>query len=174
MKDTKTLIGIYLKGIPGGLGDLKRLFPNRPASVKELLRCLQPKPEDLADPEFFNASTTIMFYMIVRAIVQIANHDEIGRFTAGNIPDGTVVLSIADGPAGSLHVKDHAFSCSTQAPEVYHAIMEFKDMALARELFEGKVSALACVGRGLVSMRGNLGMLDNINRLLDRVAVYLG
>jgi hypothetical protein len=51
--------------------------------------------------------------------------------------------------------------------------MEFSSMELARELFDGKVSALGCVGQGLITMRGNLGILDNVNRLLDRVAVYL-
>jgi hypothetical protein len=51
--------------------------------------------------------------------------------------------------------------------------MEFESIQLARRLFDGEVSALGCVGQGLVTMRGNLGMLDNVNRILDRAAVYL-
>jgi hypothetical protein len=51
--------------------------------------------------------------------------------------------------------------------------MEFENLKLARDIFDGKASTLGCVGNGLISMRGNLGMLDNINRILDRVALYL-
>jgi hypothetical protein len=52
--------------------------------------------------------------------------------------------------------------------------MEFADYRLAHALFEGSTNALACVGRGDIVMSGNAGMLDNVNRLLDRVAEYLG
>jgi hypothetical protein len=58
-------------------------------------------------------------------------------------------------------------------PEQYHAVMEFSSLSLARQLFDGKVNAIACIGQGLITLRGNIGMLDNINRILDRVALYL-
>jgi hypothetical protein len=73
----------------------------------------------------------------------------------------------------AITVKDHVISVSRNIPEHYHALMEFQNMELARQLFDGQVSALGCVGQGLIIMRGNLGMLDNINRILDRAAVYL-
>jgi hypothetical protein len=60
-----------------------------------------------------------------------------------------------------------------EIPERYHAIMEFADIKLARDVFDGKVSTLGCVGNGLITMWGNLNTLDNINRILDRVALYL-
>ncbi|MDR0784451.1 MAG: hypothetical protein LBE74_01015 [Treponema sp.] len=141
----------------------------------ELTKLLESflRASDLTDAEFFNASTTIMFYLIAQAVTQIGNHDAIGRFSASNVVDGTVVLSIADGPKAALSFKDHVVSCSRQIPKDFNALMEFTNMRLARDLFDGKVSALACVGRGLIVMKGNLGMLDNVNRILDRVAAYL-
>jgi hypothetical protein len=141
--------------------------------TKILETYLRPEKSSLENPAFFEASTRIMFFLIVNALTQIGNHDEIGAFTASNIADGTVVLSIAGGPQAAVTIKDHALTASRVIPPHYHAIMEFADMRLARALFDGEVSALACVGRGLISMRGNLGMLDNVNRLLDRVAAYL-
>ncbi|MDR0600478.1 MAG: hypothetical protein LBG84_10440 [Treponema sp.] len=147
--------------------------------TKILEAYLRPAPEALKDPAFFNASTTIMFFLIAQAVARIGNHDKIGRFTASNLVDGTAVLSIAGaGPGGealraAITVKDHVLSMSRGAPEHYHAIMEFESIELARRLFDGQVSALGCVGQGLITMRGNLGMLDNVNRVLDRVAVYL-
>jgi hypothetical protein len=161
---------------------------------------LRPEAAALEDPAFFAASTEIMFFLIVRTLAQIGSHDKIGRFTAGNIPDGIVALSIKGGGApplapdlrssatppsggaapatppplrGAVVIRDHKVDFTRDVPENFHAIMEFSDIRLARKLFDGEVSALGCVGQGLISMRGNLGMLDTVNRLLDRVAVYL-
>ena len=138
---------------------------------------LRAKPEDLAKSDFFEASTIIMFHLIARTVSQIGNHDKIGRFSASNIVDGTVVLSIKNGDNSAIRaaiiVKDHRLSTSREIPEKYHAVMEFESLKLARDVFDGRVSTLGCVGNGLISMRGNLSMLDNVNRILDRVAVYL-
>ena len=141
--------------------------------TKILETYLRASPEALADRTFFEASTTIMFFLISRAVAQIGNHDRIGSFTASNIPDGTVQLSISGGPRAAIVIADHRLSFSRIIPDSCHALMEFSSIDLARQLFDGKVNALACVGQGLISMRGNLGMLDNINRILDRAAVYL-
>jgi hypothetical protein len=160
-----------------GFTKLKFLTNNFTKLTAMLETYLRASPAALKEPGFFNASTTVMFFLIARAVTQIANHDKIGRFTASNIVDGVVVLSIkTDGKPlqAALCIKDHVFSFSRTVPEKYNAIMEFSSMRLARRLFDGEVNALACVGEGLISMRGNLGMLDNVNRLLDRVAVYLG
>ena len=51
--------------------------------------------------------------------------------------------------------------------------MEFGDIHLARDLFDGKVNAIACIGEGTIVMGGMINMIDNVNRGLDRVAVYL-
>jgi hypothetical protein len=161
-----------------GFTKLKFLTKNFMALTGILEKYLRAGPEALEDPVFFKASTTVMFFLIAQAVVQIGNHDKIGRFTASNLTDGIAALSIAnyDGDAPlrvGIVVKDHRLSLTRELPEHYHALMEFSSLRLARDLFDGKVSALGCVGQGLITMRGNLGMLDNINRILDRVAVYL-
>jgi hypothetical protein len=156
-----------------GFTKLKFLTRNFARLAAILETYLRAGPEALADRAFFEASTVIMFFLISRAAAQIANHDKIGSFTASTIPDGTVLLSVAGGPRAAIVIADHRFSFSRTIPETYHAVMEFSSLDLARQLFDGKVSALGCVGQGLITMRGNLGMLDNINRILDRVAAYL-
>ncbi|MDR1929253.1 MAG: hypothetical protein LBQ44_01365 [Treponema sp.] len=161
------------------------LLRNFTALTKILENYLRPAPGALGDPAFFEASTTIMFFLIVQAVAQIGNHDKIGRFSASNIPDSTVLLSIAgepprtaetaraSSPQAAIIVRDHQLSLSRTVPEKYHAVMEFGSMKLARQLFDGQVSAIGCIGRGLISLRGNIGILDNINRILDRAALYL-
>ncbi|MCL2127288.1 MAG: hypothetical protein FWH38_03445 [Treponema sp.] len=152
------------------IGFLTKNFINMTKLLENYLRA---KPEDLARNDFFEASTVIMFHLITRAVSQIGNHDKIGRFSASNIVDGTVMLSIKGVTQAAIAVKDHEMTTTGGAPERYEAVMEFADLRLARDVFDGKVSTLGCVGNGLIAMRGNLGMLDNVNRILDRVAVYL-
>jgi hypothetical protein len=184
------LIDGTLTPIPSkGFTRIGFLTKNFTGLTKILETYLRPDPAALKDPDFFRASTTIMFFLIAQALVQIGNHDEIGRFSASNLPDGTVLLSIAGGLAppearsgdgrqpgalsAAITVRDHRLSLSRTIPEQYHAVMEFGSMALARQLFDGQVSAIGCIGQGLINLRGNIGILDNINRILDRVALYL-
>ena len=134
---------------------------------------LRPDPQRLADPEFFRRSTTLMLYVIGRAIVQIGNHDKVGQFSASNIVDGVAKLSIADGPAAAVICKDHRLTASHSEPKQVFSYMEFQNMELARALFDGQVNAIAAVGLGQVRIGGMISQIDNINRILDRVAVYL-
>ena len=155
------------------------LTKNFTGLTKILERYLRANDNDMARNDFFEASTIIMFHLISRAVSQIGNHDKIGRFSASNIVEGTVVLSIGGKIKTAITIKDNerlnqrVLSTSREIPENYHALMEFSDLKLARDVFDGKVSTLGCVGNGLITMKGNLGMLDNINRILDRVAFYL-
>ena len=46
-------------------------------------------------------------------------------------------------------------------------------MRVARALFDGNLNAIAAVGLGQVRIGGMISQIDNINRILDRVSVYL-
>ena len=41
------------------------------------------------------------------------------------------------------------------------------------DLFDGRLNAVTAVGTGDVAIHGMVPMLDNLNRILDRVAYYL-
>lgn len=138
-----------------------------------LTKYMRPDPADLADEDFFRISTTLMLYTITVAIAQIGNNDEIGKFSASNMVDGEIAFSIKDGPAATVRVKDHRLLAIKKPSENPRAIMEFSGIRLARDLFDGNVNAIACVGSGDIVMKGMISMLDNLNRILDRVALYL-
>jgi len=156
-----------------GFTRLGFLTKNFTGMTKIMETYLRATPGDLARDDFFEASTVTMFHLIARAVSQIGNQDKVGRFSASNIADGTAVLSIGGTAKAAITIKDHQLSTSREIPEKYHAIMEFADLKLARDVFDGKVGTLGCVGNGSITMGGNLNMLDNINRILDRVALYL-
>jgi hypothetical protein len=52
--------------------------------------------------------------------------------------------------------------------------MEFADLDLAAGLFAGNVSTINEMCKGTIRLSGMISMLDNVNRILDRVSVYLG
>ena len=114
-----------------------------------------------------------MFYLITVAISQIANNDSIGTFSASNIPDGIIEMGIKDSVAATIRVKDHHLVTIKQKPASFRSKMEFGSIQLARDLFDGKVNAVACIGEGTIEMHGLINMIDNLNRILDRVALYL-
>ena len=51
--------------------------------------------------------------------------------------------------------------------------MSFADINVARDLFDGKINAVAAIGTGDVRVGGMVSQMDNVNRILDRVALYL-
>jgi hypothetical protein len=156
-----------------GFQHIKFLLKDFDALTKKLESYLRPAPEDLEDPVFFERSTTLMLYVISVALSQIGDYDEIGKFSAHLIPDGVISFAIKDGPAASIHVKGHVLCTEKKRAIAPRAIMEFESLELARALFDDKVNALCCIGNGSISMRGMINMIDNLNRILDRVALYL-
>jgi hypothetical protein len=164
-----TVTPFPLKGLHHVFFLLKRF-----TKLTDLLgKYLKAAPDALKDETFFTVSTELMFRVIAQSVAQIGNHDKIGMFSASNIVDGDVELSVEGGPAATLRVKDHALTAVFEKPENPRAIMHFTSLRLARQLFDGQVNAVACIGRGEIEMRGMISMIDNINRILDRVAVYL-
>lgn len=134
---------------------------------------LRPTEEDLADEKFFNISTSLMLCVIGGAVAQIGNKDKIGRFSASNIVDGIVCLSVKNGPAVYISANDHVLTAHNEKINEPRAVMQFCDMHTARDLFDGKVNAMDCIGKQKITLCGMISMLDNVNRILDRVAVYL-
>ena len=51
--------------------------------------------------------------------------------------------------------------------------MEFSDVKLANGLFGGQVSTINEMCKGNIALSGMISMLDNVNRILDRVSLYL-
>ena len=79
--------------------------------------------------------------------------------------DKARIISVKDIPGRLVTIKKRG--------ENPRAAMEFASMDLARDLFDGKINAVACIGMGAITMKGMISMIDNMNRLLDRVALYL-
>ncbi len=138
-----------------------------------LTKYLRAEREALADPDFFEKSTSLMLCVIGGAIAQLANNDTVSRASASYIVDGNIGLSIGGGPEIYLAARDHRLTVLAEKPAEVLSYMRFADMKTARALFDGELNAVVAVGLGQVRIGGMISQIDNINRILDRVAVYL-
>ena len=91
--------------------------------------------------------------------------------------DGNILLKIGnlevDGLAMAVEAKDHTLTLLDKLPETAFSEMQFANYETARALFDGKINAVAAVGTGRVRIKGMISQIDNVNRILDRVSIYL-
>lgn len=139
-----------------------------------LTALLRPSEEALRDRAFFEESTILTMYTIAGAISALANNDPISRISASYTVDGEVSLGIKDAVYVSILVKDGHYTTVKAPAKNPRAIMEFASIDLANGLFNGTVSTINEMCKGTIRLRGMISMVDNINRILDRVSVYLG
>jgi hypothetical protein len=106
-------------------------------------------------------------------MAQIGNNDTVGSFSASNIVDGIAKISIKGAEDAYIVSENHKLKAVHEPLDTFTSYMEFADLKLARALFDGEVNAVAAVGLGNVRVGGMISMVDNLNRILDRVAYYL-
>ncbi len=156
-----------------GLTKINFLLKTFTALTDRLTEVMRPSEELLKDADFFRLNTLCTFYTVAVAISQIGNQDAIGKFSASNIADGDIQIGITDTVYATIRVKDNHLITIKQAPEKPRAIMEFCNLELANALFAGTVNSIDHVGNGNITIRGLISMVDNVNRILDRVGLYL-
>lgn len=163
--------GIPTKGVVQVLSFLMGPFTKL---TNRLTKLLMPTKEELQNRAFFEESTILTFYTIAGAISALANSDSISKFTAASTVDGVISMGIKDTCYATVKVKNHHFTTIKEKANNPRAVMEFADIDLAYGLFNGTVSTIAELCEGNIYMAGMISMVDNLNRILDRVAVYLG
>lgn len=144
------------------------------ALTDRLNAILRPSEEAMEDRAFFEKSTTLTLYTVAGAISALANQDSISRISAEYTVDGDISLGIKETAYVTIKVRDKQFTTVKERCENPRAIMEFADLDLAAGLFAGTVSTINEMCKGTIYLRGMISMLDNVNRILDRVSVYLG
>lgn len=157
-----------------GFTRLKFLLENFTGMTDILGSYLRANEKALEDRVFFEKSTTMMFYLVANALSVLGNHDSICRYSAKCIPNGSIALEIADGPCAEIVVKDGAMTTYNRKAESPRAYMVFRDFDTARGLFDGSVEAMSALAAGRIVMKGFIPMIDNLNKILSHVAVYLG
>jgi len=143
------------------------------ALTNRLSKILRPSADALQDRAFFELNTILTFYTVAGGISALANNDPISRISAGNTVDGTIHLGISGVAAAAIQVKDHHFRTIKSAPQTPRAKMEFATIDLANALFNGTASTINELCKGNIRLSGMISMVDNVNRILDRISDYL-
>ena len=163
--------GLPVKGIVQLLSFLLGPFTKLTNRLTELLR---PSGEAMRERAFFEESTLLTLYVVAGAISALANEDPIARLSASYTVDGEISLGVRDVASVTIAVKEHHFT-TIKAPSAHpRVIMEFADLDLAHGLFTGTASTIDEMCRGTIRLAGMISMADNVNRILDRVSLYLG
>lgn len=156
---------------PSGIRFLTKVF----TPLTELLGTyLRPDAEALADPGFAEISTLLTLHVAALSIVVVGNEDVSGRFSADHMSDGDLDLEIGDDLRYRVRVTDHRLRLIEGPDGSPRAAMRFAHLGVAGDILTGRESALACLCDGRVTVRGFLPLVDNTNRILDRVGAYLG
>lgn len=158
-------------GGPRGISFLTKVFTPLSALLGEYL---EPSEQRRADLEFAERSTKLSFEVVSAALTVVANEDLAGRVSAEHMPDGTMDFEIGDDLRYRIRVDGHRLSREAASSDSPRAALWFQDLTVAGDVLAGRESALACVCDGRLAMRGYIPLVDNTNRLLDRVGAYLG
>ena len=158
----------------GGFFKLKFLLNDFTKLTDMLNGYLRAEEAALKNRDFFEQSTTLMFYLVANALSAIGNYDELGKIGASKIPDGSIAMEIKDGPCAEIIVKNGHMETQNRKAEKPRAYMIFDSFDTARGLFDGTVESMSALAAGKITMKGYIPMIDNLNKILSRVAVYLG
>ncbi len=138
-----------------------------------LEKYLRPRESDMADPDFFRKSTLLTLNVLISAAAQLGNEDPVGRASASYIPDGNIEVEVVGGETVWLNASANQLTAIFERPEAVSAKMSFASLELASDIFNGKANSVAQVGTGGVKIRGMIPQVDNVNRIFDRVSIYL-
>ena len=135
---------------------------------------LEPSPERLEDPAFREANTLLTLEVVAAALEVVANQDESGQFSVAHMPSGTIELQVGDDLSYRFAVADQQMTRTGESSSAPTAVLRFADLGVAGDVLFGRESSLACVSDGRIAMTGLIPLIDNLNRILDRVGAYLG
>ncbi|MDF2673912.1 MAG: hypothetical protein K0R09_2177, partial [Clostridiales bacterium] len=134
---------------------------------------LKPTEELLKDNKYFTINTILTSYTAFFALGEIGNNDKIGKLNSKRIPNGTILISVANGPSISINASNGHLDMSKEASKNPRASMNFTNLETANQLLNGKVDSYTCIATGQLQIKGFIPMIDNMNKILSQVPAYL-
>jgi hypothetical protein len=160
--------------LPGLFKALK--FMGKPTSPFNVLT--KGMTDILRRTEFKNdeekkVTTILSFYTMVAGIAQVGNEDEIAQHAMRRMVDGEVSVSIRGVCDATIVKKDGKLSVIKEKSTRPRSFMTFGDIDTAYGLISGQVDSMTCISKGTLEASGHMLMLDNVNKILNRVPLYL-
>ncbi|MBN2157670.1 MAG: hypothetical protein JW776_16605 [Candidatus Lokiarchaeota archaeon] len=141
--------------------------------TKKLEYYLRPTRDLLENENYAKINTILAFYTAFNALCQVANTDEVGKYTAKRLSDGNALATIGTSEKVYIEVKKHTLKTYIGEPEKVHARMEFVDYETASGMLNDTVDAYSCIGSKRLKLSGYIPLLEDLNALLYQTSMYL-
>ncbi len=141
--------------------------------TKRMEAVMSPPPEELQDRVFRALHTEMLLHVAGAALVEVGNHDPELQDWAAAMPDGTIALTVVDGPALSVTRQNGRLSFARGMPTAPRARMQFRDMDAAFDVLTGRSDSFSAIAAERLSLSGFIPMLDALDKLLIRAGAYL-
>jgi len=141
---------------------------------KRLEYFLKPAGESMNQPVYKEINTILTFLTAFNSLAEIGMHDPIGQEIMRHDRKGVFCASIA-GTGYSVKLKMSKgqiapVGSSEGAPEMH---LDFKDIDKANDLLNGKSDFISAIGFGDVKISGYMPLMQSVELLVPRVAMYL-
>ena len=134
---------------------------------------LKPTAPMLEDPALLGICVRLTLYSLAFGLKEIGEHDPEAAPISAHLPDGVVEIKVSGGPAAHISVCGGKFQPGKDAAVKASAILEINDLPTAWSMLRGELDLFSAVGSGNIRLRGYIPLLDGINPLMDRLAMYL-
>lgn len=162
---------VILKGFTR-LGFLLKDFPKL---TKRLEYYLKPTPELLKNSAYLALNTRFTLTTAVFAIGELGKYDDACKNATSHMRDGVALMKVLPGgPAAHLEFSHGAVVARKGDAEKPMSAIFFKNIKVASEVLNQKLDSFTGVASGLIMPRGQIGMIESIDMMLDRVPAYLG
>ncbi len=162
---------VLLKGFTK-LGFLMKDFPKLTAWLEHYLK---PTPELLADKQYLAVNTRFTITTAAFAIRELGIVDPVARMISSHIKNGVTLMKVnPDGPAAMVKFQDGTVEAAKGDTAKPMSAMLFRNLKVANDILNQKLDAFTAIATGDLMPRGQIGMIDSMSLLLDRIPLYLG
>jgi hypothetical protein len=135
---------------------------------------LKPTDELLADPDYLALNTRLTLNTAAFAVPVLLEHDPDCRHLRHALNDGTIGIKVLpDGPSVGLHLGLSGVWAEKGELADPSGLILMRDLPTASAYLNGKLDTFSAATKGEVQIWGQIGKIEAVGLVLDRVPKYL-
>jgi hypothetical protein len=135
---------------------------------------LKPTDELLADPDYLALNTRLTLNTAAFAVPVLLENDPDCMHLRHALTDGTIGIKVLpDGPSVGLHLGHSGVWAEKGELADPSALILMRDLATASAYLNGKLDTFSAATKGEVQIWGQIGKIEAVGLVLDRVPKYL-
>ena len=135
---------------------------------------LKPTDELLADPDYLALNTRLTLNTAAFAVPVLLENDPDCMHLRHALSDGTIGIKVLpDGPSVGLHLGPRGVRASKGELADPSGLILMRDLPTASAYLNGKLDTFSAATKGEVQIWGQIGKIEAVGLVLDRVPKYL-